>query len=110
IEPLRQYDPKMFAGSDPVLFRPSPAVRGANTPATIQYVLKSPANNVRVEILDAKNQVIRFYPDTTNGAGGGGGRGGGRGGVGGNAAPGKNAGMNTFNWDLRYAPPVTFPG
>jgi hypothetical protein len=111
IEPLRQYDAKLFAGSDPVLFKPAAAYRGANTPAAIQYVLRQPAQNVRIDILDAKGQLVRSYPDTTNQAEagrGGGGRG--RGGFGANANPGKLAGMNSFNWDLRYAPPVSFPG
>ena len=65
-----------MASADPVLFRRSPAYR-SGTQATIQYVLKQPAQNVRIEILDAKGQVIRAYPDTAN-AGGRGGRGGGR--------------------------------
>jgi photosystem II stability/assembly factor-like uncharacterized protein len=112
IEPLRQYNEKMMTGTDPVLFRPAPAIRGANQPATIQYMLRQPAQNVKIEVLDSKGLLVRSYPDTTNGAdegrGGGGGRGG-RGG-GGNAGPGKAAGMNTFAWDMRYTPPVSFPG
>src|SRR5205807_369657 len=104
IEPLRQYSEKVMAGGDPVLFRPAPAIRGANQPAVFQYVLHQPAQSVRVEVLDSKGAIVRSYPDTTNAAddgrgGGGGGRG--RGGAG-NAGPGKVAGMNTFNWDMRY--------
>jgi hypothetical protein len=86
-------------------------------------MLKTPAQNVRIEILDDKGQVIRSYPDTTNAAGrggrggagadsaagGGGGGGRGRGGFG-NAAVAKTAGLNTFMWDQRYASAVTFPG
>ena len=68
--------------------------------------------------------TIRSYPDTTNAqAGGRGGRGGGagadsaavggggrgRGGFG-NAAPGRTVALNSSNWDLQYAPAVTFPG
>jgi len=128
IEPLRQYTPTMVASADPVLFKPAAAYRSGG-PAVIQYLLKSPAQNVRVEILDAKGQVIRSYPDTTNAAGGRGGRGGrgtpadsaaaeagggggggrGRGGFGGNQNPGRVAGVNTFTWDQQYAPAVTFP-
>ncbi len=128
IEPLRQYTPSAVASADPVLFKPAPAYRSGG-PAVIQYLLKSPAQNVRVEILDAKGQVIRSYPDTTNaaaaGRGGrgrgaaaegdsaaaeGAGRGGrGRGGFGGNQNPGRVAGVNTFPWDQQYAPAVTFP-
>lgn len=141
IEPIRQYNPTAMASTDPVLFRPAPAYR-SGTQATIQYVLKQPAQAVRIEILDAKGQVIRAYPDTAN-AGGRGGRGGGRagltaanagvpggaadsaaggdaagrggrggrGGFGGGAAnPGRNAGLNAFNWDLQYTGATTFNG
>src|SRR5262249_20409888 len=78
IEPLRQYNPTTMASTDPVLFRPATAYR-SGAQATIQYVLKQPAQNVHIDILDAKGQVIRSYPDTANAGGrGGGGRGGGR--------------------------------
>ena len=101
-----------MAGSDPVLFRPAPAIRGANQPATIQYMLRQPAQNVRIEVLDSKGTLVRSYSDTAiavdEGRGGGGG-GRGRGGAG-LTGPGKAAGMNTFSWDMRYAPPVSFPG
>jgi photosystem II stability/assembly factor-like uncharacterized protein len=121
IEPLRQYSAALMSSSDPVLFKPAPAIRAI--PAVIQYLLKQPAQSVRIDVLDAQNHVIRSYPDTAN-AGGRGGRGGapadsaaaggggggrGRGGFG-NAAPGRAAGMNTFTWDQRYAGAVTFPG
>jgi len=115
IEPLRQYSEKLMAGTDPILFQPAPAIRGANQLAMIQYVLRQPAQNVRIEVLDAKGALVRSYPDTAApaddgraGGGGGGGRGG-RGGAG-NAGPAKTAGMNTFMWDMRYTPPVSFPG
>jgi len=113
IEPLRQYSEKLMAGTDPILFRPAPAIRGANQPAMLQYMLRQPAQDVRIEVLDSKGMLVRAYPDTANAAddgrgGGGGGRG--RGGAGGNAGPAKTVGMNTFNWDMRYAPPVSFPG
>jgi photosystem II stability/assembly factor-like uncharacterized protein len=120
IEPLRQYNASMASGSDPVLFKPAPAIRA--TPARIEYMLKQPSQNVRIDILDAQGRIVRSYPDTTgaggrggrggaadSAAGGGGGGGRGRGGFG-NAAPPKTAGLNTFTWDQRYAPAVTFPG
>ncbi len=116
IGPLRQYTPAMASASDVVLFKPSTAIR-AGSPATIQYWLKKPAQTVRIEIVDAKGQVVRTYPDTTN-SGGRGGRGapadeapaGGGRGRGGPPAPTKTVGLNAFTWDLRYAPAVTFPG
>lgn len=111
IEPLRQYSEKLMAGTDPILFRPAPAIRGANEPATIQYLLRQSAQNVRIEVLDAKGMLVRSYPDTANAADEGrGGGGGGRGRGGANAAPGKAGGMNSFSWDMRYTPPVSFPG
>ncbi len=114
IQPLRQYSEKMMAGTDPVLFQPAPAIRGSGQQALIQYMLHQPAQNVRIEVLDSKGSLVRGYPDTTTppddgrGGGGGGGRGG-RGG-GGPAGPAKTAGINSFMWDMRYAPPVSFPG
>jgi photosystem II stability/assembly factor-like uncharacterized protein len=132
ITPLRQYNPAAMASADPVLFKPAPAIR-ASEPATIQYVLKQPAQQVRIDIVDGKGQVIRTFPDTANANGGRGGRGsialaggadsaadsaaggaaGGRGrgrGNFGNAAPGRRVGLNNFNWDLQYAPAASFPG
>jgi hypothetical protein len=123
IEPLRQYNAAALSSSDPILYKPAPAVR--STPAVFQYFLKQPAQVVRLEVFDAQNRVIRTYPDTANAAGGRGGRGGagadsaaggggggggrGRGGFG-NAGPTRTAGINSFSWDLRYAPATTFPG
>ncbi len=135
IEPLREYTTTMASSSDPVLFKPSVVYR-SSSPAAIQYLLKRPAQNVRIEILDAKGQVIRTYPDSAalaaanegrGGAAPAGGRGrggapdsananaqpaGGGGGRGrGNAGniPGRGAGLNSFNWDQRYADAVSFP-
>ncbi|MGH7655116.1 MAG: VPS10 domain-containing protein [Gemmatimonadaceae bacterium] len=112
IEPLRQYSEKLVAGTDPILFRPAAAIRGSNEPATIQYLLRQPAQVVRIDVLDSKGALVRSYPpDTTNspdegrGGGGRGGRGGGA-----NTKPGKAEGMNTFAWDMRWAPAVSFPG
>jgi hypothetical protein len=94
-------------------------------PGTIQYWLKQPAQNLRLDILDAKGQVIRTYPDTTNAGGrggrgrggaadsaeaGGGGGGGGRGRGGPPPGPARAVGLNTFTWDGAYAPAATFPG
>jgi photosystem II stability/assembly factor-like uncharacterized protein len=108
IEPLRQYAATMAAGTDPVLFKPSTVYRSAS-PAVLQYLLKQPAQNVRLDILDAKGQVVRTYPGTDTasaGAGGGGGRG--RGGLGATTPP-KVAGLSSFTWDMRYAPAASFP-
>ncbi|HEV8408945.1 MAG TPA: glycosyl hydrolase, partial [Gemmatimonadaceae bacterium] len=111
IQPLRESSEKLMAGTDPVLFQPPTAIRGAGQPALIQYMLRQSAQNVRVEVLDSKGALVRSYPDTAaaaDDARGGGGRGG-RGGAGA-AGPAKTAGVNSFSWDMRYAPPVSFPG
>ena len=128
IQPLRQYTASMASAPDVVLFQPAAAIRSGG-PATIQYWLKHPAQNVRIDVLDAKGQIVRSYPDTTAASGrggrggaadstmpgvvgtvgGGGGGGRGRGGFG-NANPSRNAGLESFNWDLAYAPALTFPG
>ncbi|HVX40003.1 MAG TPA: glycosyl hydrolase [Gemmatimonadaceae bacterium] len=115
INPLRQYTASVAAG-DAYLFKPATAIRSSE-PLAIQYLLKTPAKDVRIDILDAHGQVVRTYPDTANennGRGRGGppadaaGRGGrGRGGA---FGPSKNAGLQTFDWDLRYAPAASFPG
>src|SRR5262249_3681990 len=92
----------------------------------IQYWLKKPAQNVRLEIVDAKGAIVRTYPDTMNAAGGRGGRGGadgapadsnagrgggggrGRGRAGGPGAPPKTAGLHSLGWAGGCAPPATF--
>jgi photosystem II stability/assembly factor-like uncharacterized protein len=120
IAPLRQYSASMASGTDPILFKPSIAYR-SSSPAAIQYLLKQPASTVRIDIVDAKGQVIRTYPDSTAeaGRGGRGGRGAdsatapaaaGRGRGNANPNPGKVAGLNAFMWDQRYAPAASFPG
>jgi photosystem II stability/assembly factor-like uncharacterized protein len=104
IEPLRQHNAASMASADPVLYKPATAYRAA-APTTIQYVLKQPARSVRLDIVDAKGQVIRTFPDTTAGAGGGG-----RGRGGAAAGPTRTVGLNSFQWDQLYAPAVSFPG
>jgi photosystem II stability/assembly factor-like uncharacterized protein len=117
IEPIRQFTPEV-AAQDVYLFRPAAAIRRGGG-ATIQYLLRRPVSDLRIEILDARGEVIRsFVADTAQvggrgrggGAGAGGaGQAGGRGGRG-SAGPTVRVGLNTFVWDLRYPPAVTFPG
>ncbi len=124
IGPLRQYNPSMTSSTDAVLFAPSTMIRNGGN-ATIQYWLKRPAQNVRLDIVDARGALVRTYPDTANAGGGRGGRGGGapadsnagrggggrgRGGAGGGAPPPRTAGLHSFAWDGAFAPATTFPG
>ncbi len=126
INPLRQYRPQMEADAGPVLFKPATAIHDG-PPAAIQYWLKQPAKDVRIDILDARGQVVRSFVDTSTTTLARGGRGG-RGAAGGDSAqanvaqqgggrgrgfarpPSKNAGLDTFMWDGRAEGARTFPG
>jgi photosystem II stability/assembly factor-like uncharacterized protein len=109
-------------GADVHLFTPAPAYRtharggfggrgggavGTNPPSgvIVDYALKvEPKDDVAMEILDAKGQVIRKYSSKENKPGGGE-----------PAGPPepvlpKKAGLNRFVWDMRYAAPHEIPG
>ncbi len=100
-----------------VLFDPSDAIRSVSPGVAIDYYLKSAAEQVNLEILDARGTRIVTFTGTPKPAGGRENRpaaeedeegGGGRG-----AAPprvGVAAGMNRFVWDMRYPPARDFPG
>jgi photosystem II stability/assembly factor-like uncharacterized protein len=101
-----------------VLFDPSDAIRSVSSGVAIDYYLKSAAEAVTVDILDAKGTRIVSFTGTPKEAGGRESRpaaaaddeegGGGRG-----AAPprvGVAAGMNRFVWDMRYPSARDFPG
>ncbi len=107
---------KPFDGSSVFLFTPTPAYRmhynasrGVDVPeyppagARIDYFLAAPSGEVRLDILDSTDKVVRSYTSDARGAPAGGGRGGGgrRGGGLPSALPTKT-GMNRFVWDLRY--------
>jgi photosystem II stability/assembly factor-like uncharacterized protein len=114
IEALRQYTPTIASSTDPYLFAPAVALRPGNTVA-VRYWLKQTPRALSVEILDAAGRVVRAYkgapPDTSRRQGGAannddddGPR---------NRPPPSAsmvAGINTLNWDLRYAPATTVPG
>jgi len=108
------------------LFKPADAIRGGG-PLTISYLLKQPAKDLRIEVLDSKGAVAFSIaggtPDT-------GGRGRGRGqqdaqqsensdsatdqpsgrGRGGPPTTSMAAGLNRTTWNLEYPGPTTFPG
>jgi photosystem II stability/assembly factor-like uncharacterized protein len=106
---LRQLTPHV-SQSEAHLFQPRNAVRGVNQ-AVIDYCLKREAEKVRLEILDARGQVIRAFtgtaeeekkreaerqrnPDAPPGP----------------PLPARKAGTNRFVWDLRYPGATTFEG
>ena len=88
---------------------------GQNPPAgaVFQYRLKERAREVTLEVLDSTGKSIKKFssqpPAGGPPEGGGGGRGG-RGGGGGAVRVPTEAGLNRFNWDLRYPDASSFPG
>jgi hypothetical protein len=99
VEPLRQYGPSV-AGSQLHLFRPAVAIRTLSRPTDsygrrksfgpqIDYWLGADADTVRIEILDGAGDLIRSYDVTGARA---------------------RAGLNRFQWDMRYPPAADFPG
>ena len=137
IWPIRQLSPSISTTDDAQLFKPGNAIRGAGG-ASISYWLKKPAQNLTVEILDGKGQVLQTIRGAVPGAGRGGpstgsgqapstgsgrvGRGRGeapptegeapqgRGGRGGGPTASMAAGLNRTTWNLEYPGATTFPG
>ena len=109
---LRQLTPQV-AASTLHLFDPPPATRGISRGVSIDYLLKSAADKVTIEILDAQGQVINLYsgaaekeaakPEATPPADEEGGR---------RQASrvATKTGVNRFVWDMRYANAKDFPG
>jgi len=113
--------------TDAYLFKPADAIRGT-AGATLTYLLRKPAQDLRIDILDSKGQVVNSIVGAAPPARGrrGGGQPGeaaadqpdsedataGRGGRGGRGGPTTTmaAGLNRTTWDLSYAGPTTFPG
>jgi photosystem II stability/assembly factor-like uncharacterized protein len=108
ISPLRQLTPEVVATTALHLYTPENPIRRVQ-PLSIDYFLKTKADKVTIEILDAKGGVIRTYsgppearaqaetPDDE-----------------GPRQPparvGLDAGLNRFTWNLRYPGATTFPG
>ncbi len=106
IGPLRQLTPEL-AKQKTILFEPGDAIRGVYD-AVIQYYLDEPVDSVKIEILDAKGQVIDTFegkktdeaPSKDDGPAF-------------RRGPGKPpviAGLNQFTWNLRYPGAKTFEG
>jgi photosystem II stability/assembly factor-like uncharacterized protein len=96
-----------------VLFDPADATRSVSRGVTIDYYLKTPADRVTIDILDAQGQPVRSFsgPDKEQAT---------------PATPTEEReeerfrpaparvtvkqGMNRFTWDMRYAAAKDFPG
>lgn len=99
VEPLRQYGASVTQASLH-LFRPAVAIRTLSTTPDnygrrksfgpqVDYWLGADADTVRVEVLDRTGELIRSYDVTGTRA---------------------RAGLNRFQWDMRYPPAAEFPG
>ena len=106
---LRQYGSAVTTAADAYLFKPGDAIRAGEN-ADIDYWLKKPAQNMSLDVLDSKGQVVRSYTGAmpksdAEGAAEDEGLGPRR-----VPPPSMAAGLHRFAWDLRYEPVVSFPG
>ena len=107
---LRQFTPEL-ASASVHLFTPQAAARSISRGVPVDYLLKSAADSVTIEILDAQGRVVNSYrgvaekdqPKAEAQASEEGAR---------PQAPSVavKAGMNRFVWDMRYAGAKDFPG
>jgi hypothetical protein len=109
---LRQLKPD-FLSESAHLFRPRPALRSVKQ-ATIDYYLKAPVDKITVQVLDGDGELVRSFegkaeddkkkeggPDADADQEFGPPRA---------KPPTRTAGINRFNWDLRYPGAKTFDG
>jgi photosystem II stability/assembly factor-like uncharacterized protein len=59
IQAMRESGPAL-SGADAYLFKPEPAIRSA-TQATIMYLLRKPAQALKIEIIDPKGTVVQTF-------------------------------------------------
>ena len=111
IAPLRQTTDETKAAPFH-LYQPEPARRGLDNNASFDYLLKTAAQKVTIEVLDAQGQAIRTFtgvPEPADkkpeppAAGGGLRRPQ-------DPKPTVAAGTHRLNWDLRYPGATEFPG
>jgi photosystem II stability/assembly factor-like uncharacterized protein len=105
IEPLRDLAPSVYTKALTVFEPDEPAMRGIGN-AAIQYFLADKAEKLTVEILDAAGTVVDTFegadevkkgePDFFETPG--------------SSTPTKAAGLNRFEWNLRYKGATTFEG
>jgi len=109
MDPLRQLS-QQVAESDVHLFDPADPVRGVTNSVQIYYYLAKAPDSLTVEFLDGSATTIQTYtatahdrpsePDQDFGGFFGGG----------NQRPPREAGSNTFRWNLRYPGYTDFDG
>src|SRR5690606_36390778 len=109
IWPLRRLTPQV-AQADVHLYGPAPAIRSVDQGVVVQYHLKQPAKELKLEFLDANGQVIRsFAYEPRDSASPAQAQGGGRFG-GGQARVTTTHGPNLSVLDIRYPGAQDYPG
>ncbi len=97
-----------------VLFRPAGATRSVSRGVSVDYFLKTAADTVTIDILDARGSVIRSYTGSAKSAAPDAAPPDGDGGDDGGRPPAPRVpvkqGMNRFTWDMRYSGARDFPG
>ncbi len=101
IAPLRQYSPELKS-AEVLFFQPADPIRKVYN-AEFQYYLKTPADSLSIEVLDAAGKVIQTFaakrtdkpmsPERGR-----------------PSPPSLNAGLNKFSWNLRYPGSTVFDG
>lgn len=113
ISVLRQVTPTTSTESV-VLFKPAGAVRSVSRGVAIDYFLKSAADQLTIDILDAQGSVIRTFtgapPPTTDATSPATADSGDDNPRPAAPPPSVKPGMNRFTWDMRYPNAKDFPG
>lgn len=101
IGPLRQYSSEL-KNAEAIFFQPADPIRKVYN-AEFQYYLSTPADSLRIEVLDAAGKVIQTFAakKTDKPAVSERGR---------PNPPSLNAGLNKFSWNLRYPGSTVFDG
>ncbi|HLA91456.1 MAG TPA: glycosyl hydrolase [Gemmatimonadaceae bacterium] len=118
LTPLREAPEVALAAGKNYFYRPAPVIRAGGAPATVMYRLAQANQPVTIEFLDAAGKLIRKFASTDSQPGAAGGRGGGegaaagggRGGFGGAPTVTTRAGVNSYQWNLRYPDASSFQG
>jgi photosystem II stability/assembly factor-like uncharacterized protein len=109
ISPLRQWGAQT---TDLTVFKPSDGLRGLDRFVSVDYMLAQPAQQVTIEFLDGKGQVIRSFTGTAEDKEPTPGQGGGDEFFGRppDPKPRVTKGLHRLNWDMRYVGAKDFPG
>jgi hypothetical protein len=108
---LQQMEPKLTT-SALHLFKPDEAIRSFR-PAVIDYYLQKPVQKLTIDVLDSSGKLVRSYESSEAGdrkKKGAGEEDDSDFGPPKTPPPGRKAGTNRFNWDLRYAGSTVFEG